>query len=165
MITQAISKCLQAISKCLSDATTKGWGKTYWAFDIHGTILKPTFKPGVISTEFYPYAKEVMQLISRQSDIVRILYTCSYPHEIDAFLRCFEREGIHFDYVNENPDICDGAYGHYEGKFYFNVLFEDKAGFDPLTDWKRVYDLLIQLKFHLKHTALCLESTTSNSIR
>jgi hypothetical protein len=25
-----------------------------------------------------------------------------------------------------------------------NVLFEDKAGFDPLTDWAEVYALLVE---------------------
>lgn len=157
-----------AIENCIYNARLKGWDKTYWAFDIHGTILKPTFQSAVLSTEFYPYAKEVMQMISRQSNVVRILYTCSYPDEIAGYLKFFERQGIHFDYVNENPEICSGAYGHYERKFYFNVLFEDKSGFDPLTDWKAVYHLLTGLKefnIHKKTIQLCSGSTTSNSIR
>ena len=137
----------RVIENCMSNAKLKGWKKTYWAFDIHGTILKPTFKKGVVSSEFYPHAKEALQLISRQTNIVRILYTCSYPHEIVEYIEFFKSHGIHFDYVNENPDICDGAYGHYERKFYFNLLFEDKAGFDPLTDWKEVYQLLNSLCF------------------
>ena len=138
----------RAIENCISNSKLKGWNKTYWAFDIHGTILKPTCKAGVVSTEFYPYAKEVMQLLSQQSNIVRILYTCSYPSEIADYIEYFEGHGIHFDYVNENPEICAGAYGHYDRKFYFNVLFEDKAGFDPLTDWKEIYQLLNNIIIH-----------------
>jgi hypothetical protein len=137
----------RAIENCLANASIKGWTKIYWAFDIHGTILKPTYKGGVLSDEFYPYAKEVLQLLSKRTDVVRILYTCSYPSEIVHYLKYFESNGIHFDYVNENPDVCAGAYGHYDRKFYFNVLFEDKAGFDPLTDWEEVYQLLNKLKF------------------
>jgi hypothetical protein len=133
----------RAIKNCFTHAAKRGWDKTYWAFDIHGTILKPTFKTGVVSTEFYPYAKEVMQILTRQKNIVSILYTCSYPDEIVQYVKYFEDHDIHFDYVNENPDVCAGAYGHYDSKFYFNVLFEDKAGFDPV-DWKEVYDLLIE---------------------
>ena len=132
----------KAITSCLTNAQNKGWDKTYWAFDIHGTILKPTYKTGVISTEFYPYAKEVMQRLSRRSDIVKILYTCSYPEEIIQYLKFFQEHEIHFNYVNQNPDVCAGAYGHYDKKFYFNVLFEDKAGFDPATDWEAVMNLL-----------------------
>lgn len=135
-----------AIVRCITKARLKGWNKTYWAFDVHGTALKPTFEHGVSSTEFYPYAKEALQLISRRPDIVLILYTCSYPQEIVDYLKYFESNGIYVDYVNENPEICAGAYGHYDRKFYFNVLFEDKAGFDPLTDWKEVYQLLINWK-------------------
>lgn len=134
----------RAIRNCLENAKLKGWDKTYWAFDIHGTILMPTFKTGVVSTEFYPYAKEVMQILSRQKDIVRILYTCSYPEEIVQYVKYFKTFDIRFDHVNENPDVGTGAYGHYDRKFYFNVLFEDKAGFDPLSDWKEVYELLNQ---------------------
>jgi len=132
----------RAIENCLKKARGKNWEKMYWAFDIHGTILKPTFQQGVLSTKFYPYAEEAMRLISEQKNIVRVLYTCSYPNEIVEYLKFFEERGIHFEYVNENPDVCAGAYGHYERKFYFNVLFEDKAGFDPMSDWKKVLELV-----------------------
>lgn len=132
----------KAIRNCLDQARRKQWDKTYWAFDIHGTILKPTFQTGVASTEFYPFAQEVLQALSKRNDIVRILYTCSYPDEIKTYIQFFDEQSIRFQYVNENPEIAAGAYGHYERKFYFNVLFEDKAGFDPMTDWKSVLDLL-----------------------
>jgi len=133
----------RAIENCLRNASVKAWEKTYWAIDIHGTLLQPTYQSGVISTVFYPYAKEVMQLLTKRNDIVLILYTCSYPHEIVEYIKHFEAHGIRFHYINENPEVCAGAYGHYENKIYFNVLFEDKAGFDPLIDWPEVYKLLV----------------------
>src|ERR1043165_3133468 len=123
MITHAIKKCLKLARK-------KGWTKTYWAFDIHGTILKPTFSKGVISTEFYPEAKETLRLLEKRKDIVKILYTCSYPEEIRRYLSYFKKARIKFDCVNCNPEIIDGAYGYYKHKFYFNVLLDDKAGFN-----------------------------------
>jgi hypothetical protein len=132
----------KAIKNCLTHAKQRNWRRTYWAFDVHGTMLKPTFKTGVVSTEFYPFAKEAMQLLSKRNNIVRILYTCSHPEEIVQYLKFFESHGIRFNYVNENPDVCTGAYGHYDRKFYFNVLFEDKAGFDPLTDWEEVLRMI-----------------------
>jgi hypothetical protein len=142
----------------------EGWKKTYWAFDVHGTILKPTFRKGAASTEFYPYAKEVLQFLSLQPGIVMILHTCSYPEEIDDYIEYFESQGIYFDYINENPEIGDGGYGYYDRKFYFNVLFEDKAGFDPVTEWKEVYDLLIRLAAAF---ATCSEEAElfSNTVR
>lgn len=132
----------RAIANCLRHARERGWSKTYWAFDIHGTILKPNFQRNAISTVFYPYAREAMQLLSRRTDVVRILYTCSYPDEIERYIEYFRSHDIHFDYVNENPEVDSGGYGYYADKFYFNVLFEDKAGFDGESDWKGVLDSL-----------------------
>ncbi|MOA37506.1 hypothetical protein D3C78_1591030 [compost metagenome] len=71
-----------------------------------------------------------------------ILYTCSYPHEIEQYLKFFKEQGIHFRFVNQNPEVVNEAYGFYEQKFYFNVLFEDKSGFDPEQDWEKIYTML-----------------------
>lgn len=122
----------------------KEWYETYWAFDIHGTILKPTYDLNEDRMEFYPYAKEALREISMRGDIIMILYTCSYPNEIEKYLEFFKKQGIHFHHINENPGISSkfGNFGYYENKFYFNVMFEDKAGFDPMKEWKEVYDLM-----------------------
>ncbi|MCA6378475.1 MAG: hypothetical protein IM574_02825 [Cytophagales bacterium] len=132
----------RAIENCLRSAKEKGWDKTYWAFDIHGTILKPNYKRDEISREFYPGAIEVMKVIAKRNDIVKILYTCSYPHEIEQYLEYFAQQGIHFDYINQNPEITDGGYGYYKDKFYFNVLMDDKAGFDGESDWENIKGVL-----------------------
>jgi hypothetical protein len=133
----------RAIENSFRHAREKRWNKIYWAFDIHGTLVRPNHTANVIATEFYPYAVEVMQMISKRTDIVRILYTCSYPHEIVQYIDYFKNLDIHFNYVNENPDVANGGYGYYKDKFYFNVLFEDKAGFNGETDWLEVKKLLI----------------------
>lgn len=135
MITRAIKTCLEA-------AKERGWEKTYWAFDIHGTILRPNYKRDEISREFYPLAIEVMKSLMQHKNIVKILYTCSYPHEIEQYLEYFAQHGIHFDYVNKNPEVANGGYGYYQDKFYFNVLLDDKAGFDGETDWKEIKSLI-----------------------
>lgn len=131
MITRAIENCLRA-------AEVKHWSKTYWCFDIHSTILKPNYSRTQIATEFYPDAQAVLQYLSKRDDIVCILYTCSYPDKIQQYLRLFEQHNIFFKYVNENPEVTDGNYGYYQDKFYFNVLFDDKAGFEGETDWSIV---------------------------
>jgi len=69
------------------------------------------------------------------------MYTCSHPHEIQQYLDFFEKNNISFKYVNENPEVVDGAYGYYQDKFYFNVLFEDKAGFET-KEWIDVKDYI-----------------------
>jgi len=134
------------IRKMFKHSFEKEWFHTYWGFDIHGTILIPTFRKDSYDSDFYPWAKETLQLISKRKDVVMILYTSSYPKEIEHYIQVFNENNIHFKYINENPEIdtAKGNFGHYEDKFYFNVLFEDKAGFDPETEWKQVYDLFKQ---------------------
>lgn len=130
------------IQKTFAHAKTMGWTKMYWAIDVHETMIYPNWKEGSIPTEFYLHAKEALQLISSRKDIVTILYTCSHPHEIDQYLTYFKENGIRFDYVNENPEVINKKYGNYSRKPYFNVLLEDKAGFEPSTDWPEVIRLL-----------------------
>jgi hypothetical protein len=135
----------RGIENCLRHAKERGWKKTYWAFDIHGTIVKPNFRRDEISREFYPGAVDVMQELSKRNEIVKILYTCSYPFEIQQYLEYFKQHGIHFDYINQNPEIPDGGYGYYQNKFYFNVLMDDKAGFDGETDWLEIKKIIDKL--------------------
>ncbi len=132
-----------AIKNCFKIAKERKWvGSVYFSFDIHDTIIVPNYKVGDIPTDFYPEAKEVLQMINDRPDIDMIMYTCSWPKEIEEYLRFFESQGINFKYVNENPDVKSEGYGCYDKKFYCNVLFEDKAGFDPKKDWERVRKLL-----------------------
>lgn len=132
----------RAIKKAFAHAEKKQWNKTYWAFDIHETMIRPNWSVENIPTEFYPGAKEALQLISKRKDVTRILYTCSHPHELEKYLDFFRSHDIHFDYVNENPEVESKKYGYYEKKPYFNVLFEDKAGFEPMEDWPKVIEVL-----------------------
>ncbi len=122
----------------------RNWDRTFWGFDIHGTILKPNYQYGNTPDEFYPMAKETLQYLSKLPDVVMFLYTCSHPHEVEEYVKLFESNDIHFKYVNENPEIPTDpkGYGNYDKKPYMNVLFEDKAGFDPETEWSEVYELM-----------------------
>jgi len=118
------------------------WKYTYWAFDLHGTILMPNYEAGNIPTKFYPYAEEVLQMLSKREDILMFMYTCSHPHEQDQYVRFFKDLDIDFKWVNENKEVVtdNEGYGYYEDKPYFNVLLEDKAGFDPMEDWEDIRD-------------------------
>lgn len=133
---------MYAIEKAKIRAQQKGWSYTYWFFDLHETIIIPNYKAGEIPTEFYPDAKETLQMISKRSDIKMHIYTCSWPAEIEKYNEYFKENDIHFDFLfAKNPEVTNEALGFYENKPYFNVLFEDKAGFDP-SYWKYVKEYL-----------------------
>lgn len=142
----------RAINNFFRDKEKRNWDKGYFFIDIHGTILKPNYQYGNTPSEYYPMAKETLQLISKIDDIVMIIYTCSHLHEIKEYLDLFKSDNIHFKYVNENPEVPTDpkGYGNYDKKPYMNVLFEDKAGFNPETDWQEVYGLLLERYPHLK---------------
>jgi hypothetical protein len=131
-----------AIHKAIETARKRNWTKTYWAFDIHGTMIVPNYISGKIPTEFYPHAKEALQLISKRKDIVMLLFTCSQPLELLEYDAYFREFGIEFKYLNCNPEVTNNEIGYYDSKLYYNVLFEDKAGFDPETHWIEVLNLM-----------------------
>lgn len=112
----------------------------YWAVDIHGTVLKPTYSDKGIATDFYPYAEQVLKMLSDNPDNVLIMFTSSKPSTIDNYGYFFTDRGIKFKYANSNPEIQNVGHGWFTNKFYFNVMIEDKAGFDPDVDWKDILD-------------------------
>lgn len=131
-----------AIKNAFKKARERNWHKTYWAIDIHETMIKPNWLANPIPTEFYPKAKKTLQYISTRKDITMILYTCSHPHEIEKYIELFKKNDINFNHINANPEVINESYGFYDKKPYFNVLLEDKAGFDPFQDWDEVYNSL-----------------------
>ena len=140
---------LKWIKQMFIHAEEKEWFETYWAIDIHGTVSRPDYRKTIKEIEYYPYAKETMKLISDRPDIILIMSTSSYPDEIDTYVEQFAGDGIKFRYINKNPEISSdrGSFGYYEDKFYFNVFFDDKSGFNPDRDWKFLYDYFSSTKF------------------
>ena len=114
----------------------------YWCIDLHGVILTPTYKLDNKGSKFYPYALETLNYLSNSGNHALILWTSSYPHIALPIKRDFEQKGIFFKYFNENPDfgvteICD-----FSKKFFFDILLDDKAGFEGDTDWKIIFKYL-----------------------
>jgi hypothetical protein len=138
MITRAIQAAYKA-------ARERKWTKTYWAIDIHGTMIIPNFKKGDIPKEFYPHVVDTLRLLSQRRDVVLILFTCSHPHELVEYGEYFRSLNIHFNYVNTNPEVSTADYGCFDSKIYFNVLIEDKAGFDPEQDWVKIRQLMMEI--------------------
>lgn len=121
----------------------RNWDTIYWAIDIHDTCVVANYKSGDIPTEFFPYAKKVLQRLSKRTDTKLFLYTCSHPHEIEQYFAFFNEHKIKFHWCNENPEAVNTAYGFFDKKPYSQILLDDKAGFDPFEDWKNINEALI----------------------
>lgn len=132
-----MSSIIFSFEKAFKTMEQRGWDKIYVFFDIHETILYPDYN-NTDPLRFYEHAKEMLQYFSTRNDISLGLLTCSYPEEIQRYLTFFSQHNINFVHVNENKEVKNTRYGYYEDKPYFNVLFEDKAGFNAEKDWIQV---------------------------
>ena len=121
-----------ASNKEFQKAKRRGWEKIYVFVDFHEVILVPDYQSQEAKVEYYPFAKELLQHLSSRADICLVAWTCSHPHQIQAYRARMAEDGISFDYVNENPEVTtDSRYGYYENKPYYNLPLDDKAGVVP----------------------------------
>lgn len=111
------------------------WDKIYVAVDWHDTICRSNYDQNG-AFDFIDGAIEGLKALSDCKETNLILYTSSFSHVVDQFLLICERDhGIKFDAFNENPEVPNTEYGDFRDKFFFDILLDDKAGFDPETDW------------------------------
>ena len=136
---------IKAFDSAFKRAQAKHWDYIYVLVDVHGTIFTPSYL-NEEKYEFYPYAKEVLQILSKDPKIKLILWTSSSEYAIFDYKIVFERNNIKFDYVNCNPEVerqpTDPKTLDLSSKYYFNVGIDDKFGFEPETDWKTIYEYL-----------------------
>lgn len=135
---------IRAFNTAYSDMERKGWEYIFVFMDLHSTLIKPNYEAGNIPKEFYDGALEGLKMMTNTDEIKLIMYTCSHPHEIEEYVELFKQHGVIFDYINENPEVKTNpqGYGCYDKKPYFNVLFEDKAGFYAEEDWEPINEYL-----------------------
>lgn len=140
---------LKPLDTAFEKMRINGWDCIYILVDLHGTICKPNYNPDVL--EFYPYAKETLQILTQRPDTKLILWTCTTQEYIDKTLQFLELNEIHIDYTNENPEtkpnpLIDPPSLSFDHKPYFNVGLDDKMGFDATSDWKEIYEYLMMKK-------------------
>jgi hypothetical protein len=141
----------KAISRAYQTMVERKWSTIYWAIDLHGTCLKSNYK----STDFEFVNQEcidALRFISSLPETSIIIWSSCYDRDLDKVWAMFKDHGINPQYFNENTAVENTATGDFERKFYFSVLLDDKAGFDPDVDWKIVVDQVKEerKKFHLE---------------
>jgi hypothetical protein len=121
--------------------------KLYLLVDIHGTIFKPSFDKEE-TYQYYPWAKQCLQELSKDPKVVLILWSGCYTHNFMKYINKFEEDNINFNYINENPECSNSSYACFDSKFYFDIGIDDKFGFDPNIDWSNFYPRIIK---HIKY--------------
>jgi len=152
---------MKDIRKLFRDAISRlkerGHKTLYVAVDAHGTIIRPSKKtvmqmadgddkPSEVvcrcgctpEFEFYPYARIALASMA-DAGVRLILWTST----LDSYglLQRLRREGIGITDFNDNPDFRLTPYADFSKKFYFDVLLDDKAGFDPMHDWEKIFEI------------------------
>jgi len=125
----------KAIIRAFQEKYLRNWDTLYFAIDLHGTIIE-RYTGDVIKP--YDYAEEALKLLTSRSDIVLILYTSTSRENLEPFYKWCVYNDIIFKYLNENPECASNKTGDFSKKFYFNVLLDDRAAFDPDVDWQDV---------------------------
>lgn len=120
----------------------KDWDTVYVAVDWHDTIMPSNnYSLDYGDYKLYKYAEEVLKWMSDCVNIRLILYTSSHIEQrFELMQNLYHRFGISFDYHNGNPEIKNTVTGNFDDKFYYSVLLDDKAGFDPEKDWEELYN-------------------------
>jgi len=129
------------LERAFKQKKERKWNRLYVAIDAHGTLIKPYHD----HIEFYPGVREVMLWFNSRHDISTILWTSSHQKDIQNLLIEAEKIGFRFNYVNQNTAEENTDKACFDQKFYFNVLLDDKAGFEPETDWELIKLELIRI--------------------
>lgn len=134
-----------SLLKSLKDAYKKkeerNWDSIYWSIDLHGVCLKSNYRTGGYEW-INDKAEEAMRLISARKDAVIILWSSVFETENDRLKDFFFEHGVWVDAINENPYEENTETGCFDKKFYFSMLLDDKAGFDPDEDWDLIIEFL-----------------------
>lgn len=134
-------RLISYIEKVFNGLNNGSFKCIYIMVDVHNTILRPTFDKKE-TFEYFPYAKETLQLLSEKENIKLIMWTSSYDEKIQMYLQHFEENGIIFNFVNENKEYGNVSFACFDTKFYYDIGIDDKFGFDAEHDWKEIYTFL-----------------------
>lgn len=130
---------IKAIEKAYKKAEERGYDRIYYAIDVHDTILKSNYENG--GYEFVNEdAKKCLQMLSDRPEVEIILWSSLYRTEKYRVMDFLSDSRIDAYSINSNTLELNTEYADFSQKFYFSVLLDDKAGFDPETDWKAIME-------------------------
>ena len=132
---------VEAFEKAFQRKQEKGWEKIYVVVDIHDTILRACYDKAE-AYDYFPFAKEALQMMSSRDDICLILWSGSPIEVLETYRDRFAEDGIRFEYINENPEVSNSTFQNFDKKLYFNVGIDDRFGFDPESDWEQVIEII-----------------------
>lgn len=134
------------IERAFQTMKDRNWDTLWWMIDVHDTIFKGKYATDQ-DFEFYSGCLEVLKWISDQPNQEIILWTSSFKNDAQRVIDYFkENHNIVINYFNENPECPNTELADFATKPYFNILLDDKGGFEAETDWFLVKQELIRIE-------------------
>lgn len=130
---------IKAIDRAYKTMSERQWETIYWAIDLHGVCIKSNYEQGGYEW-INDHCVEALKLISSRKESKIILWSSVYDEEKTAIAEFFYKEGIAIWGFNTNPWENNTNVSCFDEKFYFSVLLDDKAGFDPVSDWRAIIE-------------------------
>lgn len=125
---------VKAVERAYKVMAERNWDTVYWAVDLHGVCLRSNYESGG-----YKWLNDdvprVLKLLSDRPENKIILWSSVYPEEKSDIIGFFNDHGIQVWDFNGNDSEPNTKVSCFNEKFYFSILLDDKAGFDPDTDW------------------------------
>jgi hypothetical protein len=139
-----IMNIIKAIQIAQKKQKERKYQYLYWCIDIHGVILTPTYELNNIGATYYPYCLKTLKILSDSPDQKIILWSSSHSNQLESVRRNLEDKGVDIDFINSNPDYTISEICDFSQKFYFDILLDDKAGFEAESDWEEIYNYLLK---------------------
>lgn len=128
---------INAIDRAYQIMEERNWDTIYWCIDLHGVCLESNYKNGDYCFINEDVIFGMREICKRQESKI-ILWSSAYSEEQIKIIEFLENNGIRVDFFNDNPLESNTQTGCFDKKFYFSVLLDDKAGFDPKHDWSDI---------------------------
>lgn len=137
--------------KAWADAATKGYDHVVIAVDLHGTMVDSKVfnaAPGNIEmkvqSSIFRSAVTALKLLSEHPSVTMFIYSGTKRRKLEQVLEeLMSRYGIEID-IDYSSDT-QYSIQSFKNKPYFGILLDDKAGFDPDTDWDEITRILPNL--------------------
>lgn len=133
------------IERAFRDKARRGWDRLYVCIDVHDVILEGKYNRMNVGASYFPNALKVLRQWSNRPDMILILWSSSHDDALEQVLADLRQEGVKFEFVNGNPECPNTPICNFDRKFYFNILLDDKAGFEGESDWKLIEDELVRV--------------------
>ena len=132
-----------AIKRAYDTMHARNWDTIYWAIDLHGVCLESNYKTGV-HTFISETAINTLRLIGSLKESKIIIWSSVHEKDKQVIIDLFAENGIPVYGFNKNIHEADTKTGSFKEKFYFSVLLDDKAGFDPAVHWEEIGKFLYE---------------------